>query len=290
MALSGMLIASCGGASPTQPVPHLIGDSGGNVGPPANAAPTIDSISAQGRRSKEPPRFADVNETIDLSATVTDPETAADELVYEWTASTGTINGSGGTVTWTAPDTIGAPETVTITLKVVENYGYPGQAKIYSQEVSATQTLSLHDSANEVGEMSRQFLLDFSDTNIKDWRHVMRNFNAAACPQPVEVEKEKDDVVRNYTGYQMVDFRIGRPRVSVNFGGVCEFRGTLGDACAVVPSYWDSIQLSSGARASVNGDDIIAAAYSSKDARWWLCASDYRAIGTVAPSHLSYVR
>ena len=138
--------------------------------------------------------------------------------------------------------------------------------------------------------MARQFLLDFSDTNIKDWQQIMRNFNASACPTPSEVDSEKNDVINNYTNFDMLDFKIGAPRVTINFGGSCEFRGKRGDACAVVPAYWDSRRKSSGVRSSVDGDDIMAAAYSSKDARWWLCASDYRVVGTVAPSHASYAR
>ncbi len=182
------------------------------------------------------------------------------------------------------------PTQIVISVKVTEKFGYPGQAKVFSQDVSSSVKVSLHDSKTEVGDMARQFLLDFSDTNIKDWQLIMRNFNAAACPTPSEVDSEKSDVINNYTNFDMLDFRIGAPRVTINFGGTCEFRGKRGDACAVVPSYWDSRKKSSGVRSSVDGDDIIAAAYSNKDARWWLCASDYRVVGTVAPSHASYAR
>jgi hypothetical protein len=289
---AAVVMAACGG-SPNSPGPAVPPQqfTPQPVAPaPPNNPTMIDSLTVKGRRSKEPVNFADLGETIDLTATVHDDETPVEELEFQWSAPVGTFDGSGPKVTWRAPDDASTPLPVTITLKVVEKYGYPSGPKIYSQDVSASQTLSLHDSANEVGEMSRQFLLDFSDTNIKDWQRIMRNFSAAACPQPGEIDSEKFDVVRNYTEYKMMDFRIGTPRVSVNFGGVCEFRGKRGDACAVVPSYWDSIQLSSGIRASVNGDDVIAAAYSPKGERWWLCASDYRPIGKVAPSHLSYAR
>ncbi len=87
-------------------------------------------------------------------------------------------------MTWTAPDAATTPGSVTLTLKVIENYGNPGQAKIFSHDVTGTQTISLHDSVKEVGDMARQFLIDFSTTSLKDWQVVMRNFNRSVCPRP----------------------------------------------------------------------------------------------------------
>ena len=288
-AITVATVGACGDGykPPTQPP---IVNPPTNNDPPVNSKPTIDSIAVQGRRAKQPANFADVRETIDVTATVRDPETALEELIYQWSATVGTFTGTGRAVTWTAPETASQPTTVTITLKVIENYGHPGQAKTFSQDVTSTTTLALHDSAKEVGEISRQFLLDFSDTNVKDWQYVMRNFSAAACPDPREVDSEKNDVVRNYTEYDMKAFTIGTPKVTVNFGGFCEFRGKQGDACAVVPAFWDSLHKPSGSRSTSNGDDIIAAVYSVKDSRWWLCASDYRSVTTLAPTHIFYGR
>ncbi len=284
--LFAVLLAACGG-SPTSPKPPVPPPP--VVNPPANIVPTIDSIAVQGRRTRQPARFADLKETIDVTATVRDPETSIEELTYQWTATAGTFTGSGRVVTWTAPDTATTPGKVTITLKVIEYYGHPGQPRNFSQEVSATVEVALHDSVNEVRRMSEQFLLDFSDTNIKDWQYIMRNFNASACPNPATVEAEKSDVIRHYTEFEMINSRVGDGRVTVNFGGFCPFRGAQGDACAVVPVFWDS-RNKDGQRAVVEGEDIIAAAYSTKDLRWYLCASDFRPFGTIAPSHSSYAR
>ena len=95
--------------------------------------------------------------------------------------------------------------------------------------------IALHDSTSEVRRMAEQFLVDFSDTNIKDWQFIMRNFNAAACPDPSDVENEKQDVIRHYTEFQMISSRVGDGKVSVNFHSFCPFRGRPGDACAAVP-------------------------------------------------------
>ena len=93
--------------------------------------PSIDAITAQGRRPRQPARFADLRETIDVSATVRDTETSLDELVYQWSATAGTFTGSGRNVTWTAPDAATTPGSVTITLKVIENYGHPGRPRSF---------------------------------------------------------------------------------------------------------------------------------------------------------------
>lgn len=282
--LSAALIVACGG-SPSGPTPGTGGNGGnggvgggGGVVEPPNTVPVIGSIAIQGTRAKEPANFADLGETLPVTATVTDAETAVDQLQFVWTATAGTFSGTGASVSWKAPSAAPAPATgvtpatVTITLTVIEKYGATLQLQ---NSTSKTAEVSLHDSVTEVGTMSRQFLVDFSDTNLKDPDFIMRNFKAAACPQPSEVQSERDDVVKNYTFYRMQNFRIDQPAVTVNFGGVCPFRGKRGDACAVVGVFWDSIDTRDNSRVPNAGNDIIAAAYSTLEKRWWLCASDY---------------
>jgi hypothetical protein len=239
--------------------------------PPANSVPTIDALTVQGTRPRQPANFADLSESLDVAATVRDQETAVEQLQYVWTATAGTFNGTGARVTWQAPASAQTPALVTLTLEVVERYGTN-----LEHRVRRTADVKLHDSAREVGEMSRQFLLDFSNTDIKDASVVMRNFGTAAtCPQPNEITSEREDVVRHYTYFRMMDFRIGAASVSMNFGGSCPFRGKQGDACALVPTYWDSIDTRTNGRGAVDGTDIVAAAYSVADSRWFLCASDF---------------
>jgi hypothetical protein len=280
-------MSACGGA-PARPSPNPGGNNGGNQQPPPNNLPVIESITIQGTRPKEPANFADVGDTLAVTAKVHDDETPVDQLQYEWTAPAGTFSGTGARVTWQAPATASTPVELTITLKVVEKYGTP---PTFQHDVTATARLSLHDTAKEVGEMSRQFLLDFSDTNIKDANLIMRNFGGAGtCPDPREVDSERHDVTEHYTNFVMMNFRIGTPTVTLRFGGVCPFRDKQGDACAVVPSLWDSIDKRTNTRGTVDGNDIIAAAYSTRDARWWLCASDYDAHLVTGVAHPFYLR
>lgn len=273
---AALLMAACGG--PTRPSPNPGGgnNGGGNQQPPPNNPPVIDSITVQGTRVKEPANFADLGETVAITAKVHDDETAADQLHYEWTAAVGAFSGTGASVTWQAPATATTPADVTITLKVLEKYGSPGGPPTFQHDVTGTATLSLHESVKEVGDMARQFLLDFSDTNIRDANYIMRNFaEPAKCPEPNEVTDERAQVTAHFQNFVMQNFRIGPAAVTIAFGGRCPVWGRRGDACALVPSFWDSIDLRKNLRDTVDGTDIVAAIYSPVDVRWWLCASNY---------------
>jgi hypothetical protein len=275
-AAAALLVAGCGG-SPTTPGGVTPPPSGGGTPapPPSNNAPAIQSISVKGTRPNEPANFADAGETLQVVADVKDDETPVAQLQYNWSAPVGTFSGTGASVTWQAPADVPQPTEVVLKLEVVEKYGTGGALE---NRVSATAAVSLHDSIREVGGMARQFLLDFSDSSIRDVDYIMRNFgNASTCPDVREVESERDDVTKDRREFQILNSRIGDPRVTVNFGGVCPYLGKAGDACAVVSSYWQSRELATGAVGAVDGDDIVAAAYSKADKRWWLCASSYDA-------------
>jgi hypothetical protein len=287
-ALVSVFLAACGGSSPTRPTPPVYGLN--NQQPPSNSLPVIESIAIQGTRAKEPANFADAGETVLVTAKVHDDETDAERLTYEWSATAGTFSGAGASPAWTAPGMVAAAGAVTITLKVIENYGPASAPQSLQHEAIGTATLSLHNSAREVGDLSRQFLLDFSDSNIRDISYVMRNFSRARCPQPKEIDDETGDVTDNRRNFQILNFRIGAPAVTVNFGGNCPFRGKMGDACAVVPSYWDSVDLRDRTRGAVDGRDIVAAAYAPADSRWWLCASDYDGRTTFGATLRGFIR
>src|SRR5688572_30744729 len=88
--LAVILVPGCGG-SPTQPPPG----TNPPTNPPANTLPAIDSIAVQGRRARQPARFAELREILDVTATVRDSETALEELIYQWSATAGTFSGTG---------------------------------------------------------------------------------------------------------------------------------------------------------------------------------------------------
>jgi len=273
-------VPAAGGAGPADVVVTSEAGSGTLTGgfnylsPPDNVPPTIMAIVIQGGRPNEPPDFADLNETVSISAQVSDPETASDQLEYQWTALVGTIVGEGQTVSWHAPDASETPLPVAIELRVIERYGQDG---IFQHEATAARTLSLHDSVREVGNMARRFLDEFSQPQTnKDWRDIMMDFDLAGgtCAEPGAIAEERLQVTAHYTNFVMHNYDIGPATASVNFGSHCAVRNRPGDACVGVPVYWDSTDTRTGKRAQTNGVDRLSAAYSEMASRWWLCSSD----------------
>jgi hypothetical protein len=162
---------------------------------------------------------------------------------------------------------------IDITLKVIEKYGYPGAAKIYQQDVSSSVTISLHNSAAELGDMSRQFLLDFSDSTIRDIGYIMRNF----LPGCYGTAEETAQVTENRRRYRIIESHVDAASTNVNFGGTCPYgpRKT-NDACTSVPVFWRSQDMDDhNHEERVAGLDWLASVYNAEKQRWFLCDSSF---------------
>ena len=239
----------------------------------ADTAPTISSVSAQGTRPNEPKNFADLDEELAVTAVVEDADTSADRLTFEWTAEEGTITGSGAKVTWRAPTDSATPKSVVLTLKVSD----PG-----SNTTTGTVSISLHNSRKEVGDLSRQFLLDFSDSKTTP-AFVVRNFSKSP-----RCEKERDEefaeIDANRNTYRITASNIGPATVKIQFASFpCSYQPVDGDACASVPSSWDSV-CAPGVTCvpgRSQGIDWVTAVF--EDSQWKLCASKFQGTGTVQP-------
>jgi hypothetical protein len=267
------VIALACGDSPNNPGPIV------NPPPPPpvnNTAPTITAITVQGTRRNEPANFADVGESVPVAATVTDPETNVDLLQYNWTATLGTFTGTGARVSWVAPAAAVTPATVTITLEVVERFGTNQENR-----VNRTATIALHDSLKEVGDMARQFLLEFSDSSMRDSALIVRNFTDATKTCADGKAAESSEITRNRVDYRITSASIGNGNVTIDFGGRCAFRNKPGDACARVPVAWTSTRLTSGGATPVGGTERVAGAgqvtavYLPTQGKWGLCESDF---------------
>jgi hypothetical protein len=259
------------GAGPADVAVSVGGRSGSLVGgftyvtPPPNLPPVIQTIVARGARPNQPVQFADLNEAITVTATVTDAETAPANLTYEWAAPFGTFSGTGAAVTWRAPQQFPTPGTIVLTLTVVDGL----------HRITGTTTIRIHDSVGEVGDMARGFLLLFSDSSVAP-EVVVQNFLSGCGVDGRGRENELEDVIRNrqqFTITSSPQSSVGQPQVTVSFGGTCPFRARRGDACAQVAVRWTSIEKATGQISTVAGTDQVTAIYNGT--RWGLCDSDF---------------
>jgi hypothetical protein len=244
-----------------------------------NTPPVIKSITARGTRVNEPASFADLDETINVTAVAEDAQVSADRLIYEWSSASGTFTGTGAAVQWRAPATLSTPAKVTLTL-TVRDAPAPGGAS-----ATSTVIVDVHDSVKEIGDMSYQFLVDFSKQLAP--ADVLKNFSPT-CPG---TSNELADTQRNQRCFKIDSYAVGAPVVKVNFDGTCTFRSRSGDACTAVPVQWRSTVISAaaecgggpvGTKGVSTGTDWVTAVY--EGSRWYLCDSDFE--GTSTPGSL----
>ncbi len=246
-----------------------------------NAPPVIGTFRVQGSRAKQPPNFADLAEPIDVSVTVTDPETSMSNLMFNWSCPIGTFSGTGPAVTWRAPASAAiTPIDVVLALEVVETYR--SQGRNVENRVTGSTSVSLHNSIQEVSALARQFLLDFSDSTL-GVAHVMRNFEPGCYGTAWNSVTSRS----NRADFTIVESNIGTEATIVGFGGSCAFRNRPGDACSRAPVFWRSqakrdlydsrgrLVLRKGEIAVASGVDQLAAMYYPIQKRWRLCDSAF---------------
>jgi len=236
-----------------------------------NQPPVIASLTELGTRRSEPKLFADLDEDVNVTATVTDAETPVDQLDYQWSAAAGSLSGTGAAVRWHAPHAAG---NVDITLAVVEHYqGIDASGLPVTKENKTTKTITVavHDSSGEVGDMATTFLLEFSRQSPSP-SEILRNFSDACSGKRAELS----DVTNNQNRYVIQSYRIDPAQVKVSFNGVCDntdHGARNGDACAYVPSTWHSLDKTTNKTETATGTDQVNATYDGS--RWWLCNSDF---------------
>jgi formylglycine-generating enzyme required for sulfatase activity len=89
MTLVATALVSCSDDSTTEPT----------EAPPANKAPVITALGSD-------PTTVEIGATASLTCTATDAD--GDALSYAWSSTAGSIDGTGATVTWTAPNAVGS--------------------------------------------------------------------------------------------------------------------------------------------------------------------------------------
>jgi hypothetical protein len=247
----------------------------------ANAPPVIASVTVRGMKPNEPASFADLDEEVNVTATVTD-EQPIDRLTLQWTADMGTFTGAGTAVKWRAPTGVRTPATARLTLTVIEKYVAPNEAGVpveREHRITRTTDVSVHDSTKEVGDLAREFLLDFSDSG-RPANYVVRNFSKSPrCER--ERDSEFADVEKNRAHYQITGSTVGPATVNFQFAGKpCSYVPVDGDGCAQVPASWSSTctqtfsECTAGQKGTASGVDFVTAVY--EQSQWRLCASYFK--------------
>lgn len=247
----------------------------------ANRAPVISAFRSIGSRNNQPSGFADIDETVQVLATVTDSETSNASLTYEWTAP-GTLTPSGPTLTWKIPSSIsgGTPATVTVGLKVTETFAEGGVT--HTQSTSGSFPVRVHDSQKEILSAGEDFLLLFSDST-KSTTEVLHNFSTT-CDGGKGRQNEANDTDRNRLQY-VQNFAaarvVRRPPATFNFVRQGCFpagrQQPNTDGCSAYTVHWEVTSKIDGKKETTDGIDYVSAVLEND--RWLLCHSDF--IGTV---------
>jgi IPT/TIG domain len=221
-----------------------------------NTSPVIRSMTAQGRRVRQPSSFADYGETIQITLVVEDSESAPTQLTYQWRACGGSFVGTGPVVDWTAPPLGTLPSTCTIEVTVLDGPHFLNRSIV----------VRLHNSVEEVRSMVVEFLEEFANSTVAAATTV-RNFSNS-CPGKAA---ELSDVTRNRATRRINAHLYGPTAVTVAFGSACKSRTV--DACAVTSVEWNSTVIATGAAEIAKGTSTITGIY--RDSRWWLCDSSF---------------
>jgi IPT/TIG domain len=221
-----------------------------------NTAPVIGSMTAQGKRVRQPPAFADYGETIQIAVAVQDAESTPAQLVYHWRPCDGRLAGTGPQVEWTAPTGGTLPSTCTIEVTITDGPHVAVRSVV----------VRLHNSVEEVRSLVLEFLTEFANSMIPA-ETTVRNFSSS-CPGKAA---ELKDVMNNRATRTINAANYGVPAVTVAFGSAC--RSTTADACARTTVEWQSTVKATNLPETAKGTSVISGVYSGS--RWWLCESSF---------------
>jgi hypothetical protein len=246
LAYAVALLPACG-SSPAKPSPPP--DS------PPNAPPVINTLTVDRERTE-------VDRDVRVTATVADAETPVGSLAYEWSAAIGTFAGTGSEVTWRAPASATTPAPYELTLTVVERYTaiVGGVSRSLEHRTTKTVSIRVNNSPRETAELGIRFLTDFANSRIPA-AVCVREFTDS-CPGK---EDELRDVENNRRKFEIVEFELGTPRVSLN--------ARLTSATIDIPCDFTSIVKATGETDRATGTCALTAVY--EQWRWWLCVSRF---------------
>lgn len=242
---------SCAG--PTSP-PPVVG---------AATAPVIRSITV-------PTTRVEAGQNVNITAVVDDAETPLTQLVYQWSASAGTITGTGATAVWRMSEGLKTGADVTVTLTVIDTYDAVVNNQVVPRQfvvVGTSAAFRVHDSVAELEELARKFLLDLFGNSAIPPEDCLVDFSTVGqCAQGRQDE--------------LSDIRTHRDLVEVLAAEILGQWTTLHSSTeATVVSeakFYDRWLNPSPGQAefsSTHADFTLTAIYDQR--RWWLCTSRF---------------
>jgi hypothetical protein len=200
---------------------------------------------------------------VQVSATVSDPETPVQQLVYEWTANaTGTFEGSGAQVRWRPASTLVAPTQVEVRLTVIERYTVIVGRATETRENRASSTVIVHanNSPEELKTLALGFLNDFGNSSNSP-EHCVRNFTDRCTGK----RQELDDIRADRQQWVIQSYSVRVERVEI-----------VGETAYIyAPCTFVSIPRNPSTPKPPPSVGICALTAVYEPYRWWLCTSNY---------------
>lgn len=224
--------------------------------------------------------------SVTMTAVVTDAETPAASLTYQWTATGGAFTGTGPAVTWNPPSGEPTPTNYSLTLTVVEPYqalNASGQIVTLEHRVtSAPVSVRVHNSPVEMTDVAVRFLEDFANSSVSA-AEAVAEFSDACSGKADEFADVTDnrlylDIVSStltpVSSAVLSAFQGGEVRVQCSFTSVWT-------QCPPADHRWNSFCSAPGQVDTVAGTCRLTTVYENQ--QWRLCSSLYDPAPTLAP-------
>ena len=200
-----------------------------------------------------------------ITSVVEDAETPLTQLAYQWTASAGTITGTGAAATWQMPKGITSGVDVVIALTVVDTYDAVVNNVVVKQQFVVTTTSApfrVHDSVAEVKALATKFLVDLFGNSSVPPEACMVDFADVCAALPEGKINEQQQIVDNRALVVITKAEILHQDAkffSPTFG-------TVHSATQYTGHYINSTMID-----STCGDFELTMVYVGN--RWWICES-----------------
>ncbi len=245
------LAAACG--TPTRPTP---------LPPPPVVGPATPPVI---REITVPTSRVEAGRDIAITATVEDAETPLSQLSYQWSASAGTITGSGTTATWTMPKGVTAGVNVTLTLTIVDTYDAVVNNQVVKQQFTVVGTSSafrVHDSEAELLGLAVKFLRDlFGNSSVRP-ADCLVDFTDLCADLAFGKTAELADIIHHRSVVEVLSVTF--------FSQIVSFQGTDAGTVYSDAEFRDR-WLSDGIVRPYRNEFVVTGRY--HQGRWWICES-----------------